>query len=418
MNGTAREAAAPCRFRRASWIGWCLTVVLAASFMAKANAAETYHTKEMCDGYPAVTLKTPHGLCVGLVADHLGFPRGVADDERSIYVVDMGGWRKGHGRILRLDKADPTRRTVLLKGLDEPNALAPGPDGTLYVGVLGRVIRFDPRAADPAATMREVVVGLPDTGRHPLTAIAVATDGSLFLNVGSKTDNCETEDGDAPNPKAPCPETTETPPRGSIIHVVLRPGGAVDAATAKVVARGLRNSLGLAILPDGQLIAAVNARDAIDTRDPKLSDDTLPHDTLDWIVAGTDYGWPYCFDDKRPAPEYPYHDCSAMHAPDLLLPPHAAPLGLLYYTGTKLPGLADRLVIPFHGYRKGGHRIVSLALDADDRPEGRPANLVWGWDDAPGSHPQGAPVALAAMCDGSILITEDVNGTLLRLSRR
>ncbi len=406
------------RAGRAWRIGACLAALLALGVAAKASAAETYRTKGMCDGYPAVALKAPPGLCVGLVADHLGFARGVADDATSIYVTDMGGWRKGHGRILRLDKKDPGRRTVLLKGLDEPNALAPGPDGTLYAGVLGRVIRFDPRAADPAATVRDVVVGLPDTGRHPLTAIAVAADGSLFLNVGSKTDNCETEDGGAPNPKAPCPETTETTPRGSIVHVEPRPDGAVDAGAAQVVARGLRNSLGLAILPGGQLVAAVNARDAIDTRNPKLSDAKLPHDTLDWIVAGADYGWPYCFDDNRPSPEYPHHDCGAMRAPDLLLPPHAAPLGLLYYAGTGLPGLTGRLVIPYHGYRDGGHRIVSLALDADGRPKGRPVDLVWGWDKVPGSHPQGAPVAVAAMRDGSILITEDVHGTLLRLARR
>jgi glucose/arabinose dehydrogenase len=400
------------------WIGLCLTALLATGATAKADAAEAYHTTGLCDGYPAVALKTPPGLCVGLVADHLGFARGVADDATAIYVADMGGWRKGHGRILRLDKKIPGKRTVLLAGLDEPNALAPGPDGTLYAGVLGRVIRFDPRAADPAATVRDVVVGLPDTGRHPLTAVAVATDGSLYLNVGSETDNCETEDGGAPNPKTSCPETTETPPRGSIIHVVPKPDGAVDAGAAQVVARGLRNSLGLAILPGGRLVAAVNARDAIDTRDPNLPDDKLPHDTLDRIVAGADYGWPYCFDDKRPSPEYPHHNCGATRAPDLLLPPHAAPLGLLYYAGTVLPGLTGRLIIPYHGYREGGPRIVSLALDADGAPQGRPADLVWGWDKAPGSHPQGAPVAVAAMRDGSILITEDLNHTLLRLARR
>jgi glucose/arabinose dehydrogenase len=107
-----------------------------------------------------------------------------------------------------------------------------------------------------------------------------------------------------------------------------------------------------------------------------------------------------------------------MRAPDLLLPPHAAPLGLLYYAGNKLPGLTGRLIIPLHGYRDGGHRIASLAIDADGRPKGQLADLVWGWDKTPGSHPQGAPVAAAAMRDGSILITEDLNGTLLRLSRR
>jgi hypothetical protein len=42
--------------------------------------------------------------------------------------------------------------------------------------------------------------------------------------------------------------------------------------------------------------------------------------------------------------------------------------------------------------------------------------VIWGWDFALGAHPQGSPVALAELPDGSVLITEDHNGTLLRLA--
>jgi glucose/arabinose dehydrogenase len=191
-----------------------------------------------------------------------------------------------------------------------------------------------------------------------------------------------------------------------------------DARTLAPFARGLRNSMALAVLSNGTPLALVNARDAIDQADPGLSVEALPHDFYTVLREGADYGWPYCYDDRKPSPEYPHFDCSRVEVPTLLLPPHAAPLGLLYYAGTVLPGLTGRLIIPYHGYRDGGHRIVSLALDADGAPQGRPADLVWGWDKAPGSHPQGAPVAVAAMRDGSILITEDLNHTLLRLARR
>ena len=180
---------------------------------------------------------------------------------------------------------------------------------------------------------------------------------------------------------------------------------------AQLVASGLRNSMGLAVMPDGALVAAVNARDAINRADPSLSDALLPHDTLDVIKPGADYGWPYCFDNGRPSPEYRAHDCKATLPPTLLLPPHAAPLGLIVYHGTKLPALDGHLIMPYHGYRAGGHRIMSLAL----QPLGTPEMLVGGWD-AGAQGPMGSPVSVAEMADGGVLITEDHNGTLLRLS--
>ena len=392
-----------------------LLLSLAAGTSRGAAPAGLYATAGECDGFPRIDLKTAPGLCVGLVATHLGFPRGVVALGSDVYLADMGGWRKKHGRILRLAESGRGKPQVVLSGLDEPNGMVPGSGGSLYVGVLGKVIRFDPRAADPAHSVRDVVTDLPDTGRHPLAALVVAPNGALFINVGSATDHCEKADGSAPDAVQPCPETIAVPPRGAILRVV--PGDApVDAGTVKPYASGLRNSMALAVLLGGQLLAASNARDYINRADPTLSDEDLPHEPLNLVEQGADYGWPYCYDDRRPAPEYPKFDCSAKHASTLLLPPHAAPLGMLLYRGKGLPGLDGRVLIAYHGYRAQGHRIVSLALDGQGRPQGQPQDLVAGWDYAEGAHPQGAPVALWQMDDGSVLISEDHNSSLLRLA--
>lgn len=399
--------------------GMVLAVAIAVTpvlIARPAAAAASYVTHGDCDGFPRVGLKTAPGMCVGLVAAHLGFARGVVAIGRDIYVVDMGGWRKKHGRLLRLGNGGRRPPEALLSGLDEPNGLAPASDGALYLGVLGKVIRVDPAAADPAASVRDVVVGLPDDGRHPLTALAVAADGSLFVNVGSKTDNCEGAKGALPDPVAPCPETIGTAPRGVILHIA--PSSApVDVHGIVPYASGLRNSMALAITPSGRLVAAVNARDNIEQVDASLSDEDLPHDTFDRIEEGADYGWPYCFDAGRPSPEYKEADCRQKHLPTMLLPPHAAPLGMLLYRSARLAGLKHQLVIGFHGYRALGHRLVALAIDNDGKPLGPLRDIVWGWDDVEGNHPQGTPVSVFEQADGSILITEDHNGTLLRLSR-
>ncbi len=392
-----------------------LLLFVVTSHAHSAVPAGQYRTSGECAGFPRVDLKTTPGFCVGLVATQLGFARGVAAIGPDIYVADMGGWRRHHGRVLHLAEGGHGKPETLLSDLDEPNGLIPGPKGSLYVGVLGKVLRFDPTAADPSRSLREVLVGLPDDGRHPLVAMAAAPDGTLFVNVGSATDHCEHIDGKAPDPLQPCPETVAKPPRGSILQ--FSPGvEAIDARGLKPYATGLRNSMALALTSGGGLVAATNARDFINLADPALSDQELPHEPFNLVKPGADYGWPYCFDDRRPSPEYQKYDCSAKQAPSLLLPAHAAPLGMLLYRGSLLAGLDGKLLIGYHGYRATGHRIVSLSLDGQGNPQGQPQEVVGEWGYAEGHHPQGAPVALSEMEDGSVLISEDHNGSLLRLA--
>ncbi|AMP00539.1 glucose / Sorbosone dehydrogenase family protein [Collimonas arenae] len=389
----------------------CIVFLLACGI---ASAKDSYQTSGSCDGFPRLDVKVAKGMCVGLVADHLGFARGVAAIGQDIYVLDMGGWTNKRGRLLRLNLKKDGKPEVLLSKLDMPNAIVATPDKRLLISMVGRIVRIDPAAKDIAGSMQDVIVNLPSTGRHPLSAMVLGADGSLYINVGSATDNCESQSGKA---DLPCPEIAETPPRASVLHANLASGQLpLDARAVQVHARGLRNSMALAISADGKLIAATNSRDNINVVDPKLSDAALPHDTLSWLVGGADYGWPYCFDMQRASPEYAGFDCSKKTAPSRLLPAHAAPLGMLIYNGKSMPALAGHLIIGYHGYRDTGHRLVSQALNATYQPVGEPQEIISGWHYRAGGHPMGAPVALATLDDGSIVITEDRNGTLLRLA--
>ena len=394
-----------------------LLSLLAPLLAAAAPADKAYRTTGDCDGFPAVALTTAGGLCVGLVAEGLGHARGVAAIDDDVFVVDMVAWESRKGRLLKLSQGGRHAPEVVLRDLNQPNAVVRGPGRTLYVGVTGQVLQVDPYAADAAGSARVIVDGLPATGRHPVPSLAVGTDGALFVNVGSASDNCHPAGGRLPDPKAACPETQEKPPRGSVLRFPPR-ATTWHANEQPPYARGLRNSMAMAVLANDRLAVAVNARDGINHADPALSDATLPHEPLIVLQPGGDYGWPYCYDQRVPSPEYPGFDCASKLAPDLLLPAHAAPLGMLLYHGDKLPGLAGKLVIGYHGYRQTGHRIVAVALDKDQRPTGKPTELVTDWDQRDGSHPQGAPVGLVEMADGSVLVTDDHNGTLMRLSRR
>ena len=281
----------------------------------------------------------------------------------------------------------------MLSGLNQPNGLAATADGKLYVGEVGRIIRFDPRSAHPHATISVVVAGLPTDGRHNLTAFILAPDGALVIGSGARSDNCETEGGKPPNPAAVCPETRERPPRGSLLRLdptTVRPA---SAASLPPFATGIRNAMAFTFLPDGTLIAASNGRDDIDSADRRLSDELLPHDLLLKIERGGDYGWPYCFDAGRPSPEYPRFDCRTKRMPTVLLSPHAAPLSMIRYSGSRLKALTGQLVLGYHGYRLRGHRIVTIGLNGSN-PVDREIDVVGGWSTREGVHPQGFPSAL------------------------
>jgi len=74
-----------------------------------------------------------------------------------------------------------------------------------------------------------------------------------------------------------------------------------------VTARGLRNSMALAVHPrSNALVQAENSRDAIHRHAASLEavEVDLPHEELNVIVAGAHYGWPYCHDNGTPNPEY------------------------------------------------------------------------------------------------------------------
>ena len=401
-----------------------LAAVAVLLFVQAASAAERdspYTLSGRCDGLPKISLTTLPGVCVGLFASGFKFPRGVLPlDDGDVLVVDMGGWTPKRGSLWRLKRGAGHERERVLDKLDRPHGIVLGPDRRIYLGVAGGVVRFD--LAQPQQTLTQVIGGdsgvpaLPTRGRHPLVNMVFGSDGSLYVNVGSASDNCEGPKQRAPDPKRPCAEAEGDNPRGAIRQYKMQwPQGAI--AGWSTYASGLRNSMALAVHPQsGLLLQGENGRDNIHRRIPGMdSDEDLPHDELNVVEAGARYGWPYCYDDSKPSPEYPRADCSRYRAPLMLLPAHAAPLGMTYYSASLLPQLRGKLIVGYHGYRKAGHRVVAFDVDTDGRPQGTALELVAGWD-ADEGRPMGAPTDVKVGADGAIYVTEDRNGTVLRIA--
>lgn len=393
---------------------------------AQQTAAQPAATKSgaTCDGLPRLNVKTAPGFCLGLVADKLKAPRGLAPlPNGDLVVADMGSWGAQQGRIWLLRRTgnghgEGYAKTVLFDRLDRPNGVARGPDGKVYVGMPGRVARFAPGDAKPA--LADVIGGtsgvapLPSRGRHLLPALLFDARGDLIVSVGSATDHCETADG-AMAPGPTCAERSGNDALGVIRKYTMAwPAGKAGGWT--VLARGLRNSMAMAIdARSGQLWQADNGRDNMQAAMPSLkNDDELPHDELNLVVPGADYGWPYCYDDNLPSPEYPKADCRAYRVPSRLLPAHAAPLGMAFYTAAQFPpAFRNSLIVTYHGYRKHGHRVVALLDAGKSGPMGQSVTLVEGARGAQESI--GAPVALGVGADGDVYLSDDHGGIVARL---
>jgi glucose/arabinose dehydrogenase len=421
--------------------------------------------------FPRVRIGLRQGYCAGIVAseeDGLVFPRSIVQvpDTGLFVVADMGGWSPGRGRLLLLDPAAPrgNRLKVLISGLDFPHGLAVGIDRRIYASTDTSIFRFDPLAAQPKATVQTILKGLPGRrvtlsdgstvaeATHPLKPFVFDKTGRMYVNIGAPTDSCTSKPCAAGEGPVPLASIWAFTPPASGVFPALRPGDANPAR--EVFGRGLRNSMALAVHPQFPaagfpILQAENARD--------LPDPAEPNEELNVLESGRHYGWPYCYDLETVSPEYKAFlqtntryrqlctNTTLYRQPHSLLPPHSAPLGMLYYEADKFPELKGKLVVGLHGYRPTGSRIIFYEVDAKGLPIISPppvrynvscaseptqvfrteqqaqvpaapfSELISEWHRVNGVRPQGAPVGITVASDGAIWIVEDKNQSILRI---
>jgi len=405
---------------RAVAVAVALAAALAALPALAADAqAGPYAVRGTCAGYPKVALRTPAGWCVALLADAsagLRFPRRVLEVAPGRYwLIDMGSWDPGRGRLLEFAlqarPATPAATiafTVLADKLDRPLGLARGPDGKIWIGEAGRISRVGIGAVGAPVKLEPVIDGLASSGAHPLKEIAFGANGRLYFNLGSATDACRDDAGKQP---VPCPEIDGPAPRAAVWEATLGPAPAFALQGMRPFARGLRNSVALAFVPGPDVL--LQGENSID-----YGEEAVPPEELNVLRDGVHYGWPYCTGAQTPARGYEGRfDCKQTEAPARLWPAHAAPLQMLAVPAGAASPFAGQLVVAWHGYRAGGHRIVGQALDAKGRPQGALTVWVGGWTAQKGVRPLGAPTGIAVDSAGRLLIVEDRHKTLLMLAR-
>jgi glucose/arabinose dehydrogenase len=313
-----------------------------------------------------------------------------------ILMTDSGSRDARNGVVYVLK--DSSRRK-LIEGLDRPYGLALH-DGWLYVAETTSVKRYRYDAGTMRAkTPGEEIVPLQkfETGHWTRSLLFDRKGEKFYLSVGSGSNIDLGED-----------------PMRAALHR-FNP----DGSGHEVVARGLRNVIGLRFYPGtGDLWAAVQERDG-------LGDDLVPDYVVE-IREGGFYGWPIAYIGPHREPRHENVDAAKVQStlyPDVLLPAHAAVLDILFYTGERFPAkYRGGMFLAFHGSWNRAERVgysVTFIPFEEGRPTAGPEDFLTGFMLDPRKREVwGRPVGLLQLPDGSLLLSDDGGGKLWRIDYR
>lgn len=321
-------------------------------------------------------------------------------------------------------EAKPSQTEVFASGLSGPFGIAfypAGPDPKfIYIANGNSVIRFPYRNGDlkPSGPAETIVPELPSGSGHSTRDIAFSPDGKqLYISVGSKSNVGESIEKPMPALIQAADEERglgaawgDETWRADVL--VTSPDG---KAGLKSYANGIRNCAGVAVEPKtADLWCVTNERDSLG--------DNLPPDYATRVKQGAFYGWPWYYignhEDPRLKGERP-DLAGKVTTPDVLFQTHSAPLQIGFYTGTQFPAdYRGDAFVTLHGSwnraQRTGYKVVRVILK-DGKPTGEYEDFLTGLVTAEGGV-WGRPVGVAMAHDGALLVGEDGNGKIWRIT--
>jgi glucose/arabinose dehydrogenase len=404
--------------------------LLALAALALPGLVSAQRAQPRCEpGNAGLTL--PSGFCAIVVADSVGAPRHVAVAPNGDLLIAL---RRGEGGALLLrdtdgdGRADVTRRF----GIGNGSGIALH-GGYLYFATDSAVVRWKwaDGQTEPQGAPDTVVSGLLAQRSHAAKTIALAKDGSLFVNIGAPSNACQARDRQ-PGEKGqdPCPLLERA---GGIWRFDTNRTGQTQADGQRW-ATGLRNVVAITIDPAGTALwGAQHGRDLLGGNWPQLFDSLYsaenPAEELFRIERGGDYGWPHCYYDvaqkrKILAPEYggdgkAVGRCAGVGQPLVVFPGHWAPNGIAFYTGTQFPAeYRGGMFVAFHGsWNRAPLPQAGFNVSFVPMRNGRPAGSHQVFADgfrADERRPH-RPTGLAVAPDGSLIVTDDTRGRVYRI---
>jgi glucose/arabinose dehydrogenase len=341
------------------------------------------------DKLPATKLKLPKNFNIEVYAAGLTNARSLRVDDKSNVFVST----RVLDRVYAITEKNGKKEVkTLATGLNSPNGIALH-NGTLYIAEINKISKIDNVADKLDNPPKPTVIydDLPSDAPHGWKFLTVGPDNKLYFNVG-----------------APCNICMPPPTHAQIRRINL------DGSGAEVVARGTRQIVGMDWHPTlRQLYFTENQRDW-------LSEDQ-PQDKLNRVThPGQDnFGFPYCAGGDIPDPQFGWgHSCDEFTKPLAQVGPHTAPLGMRFYTGKMFPAeYRNAIFIARHGSWNRSKKIGGDVVVAKLNPDGTVKSIepfITGF--IVDNNYIGRPVDMEWLKDGSMLLSDDYNGAVYRIT--
>ena len=331
-------------------------------------------------------INLPDGFQIEVLTDQVPGARSMAlGDKGTLFVSTM---REGNVYAISGIDSEPNVLTIA-SDLYMPNGIA-FKDGNLYVAEVHRVLKFEnieDRLTSPKS--RIINKSYPTDRHHGWRYIAFGPDGKLYIPIG-----------------APCNVCNETD-----YAVITRIDA--DGSNKEVIAHGIRNTVGITFHPQ------TNELWFTDNNKDMMGDDIPPGELNRLSKEGEHFGFPFCH--GTDIPDNDGYDslgsCSDVTPPVQELDAHVAALGLKFYTGSMFPDeYKNQIFIAEHGSwnrsKKSGYRITLVRLDGNRAVSYEV--FADGW--MKNEETLGRPVDLLVLPDGSMLLSDDDNGVIYKIT--
>ena len=352
-------------------------------------------TTPVSDKLPIEKIILPAGFKVSVLAENLPGSRFMTrGDKGTLFIGTIGGHGIVYALVPNKNGKGIARKITVIKGLDEPNGVA-FHNGALYVADISRILRYDNIEDNLDNPPKPVVINdsLPTMRWHGYRVIHIGPDNLLYVSIGMPCNTCNYRD------------------TNSLIGTISRMN--LDGSNFQPYAIGIRNSMGFTWHPEThELWFTDNGQDMLG--------DNIPPDKINYAPkAGMDFGFPYVYGNNVVNTDYNKQKIEIAHftKPAWNLPAHVAPLGITFYTGTQFPTLYQKQIfVAEHGSwnrsKKIGYQVIMLTLDKNKITSME--SFATGW--LQGEVAWGRPVDVLVQPDGSLLISDDLNGAIYQVT--
>ncbi len=340
-------------------------------------------------------LKVPAGFTVAKFADGLGKPRIlVVSAAGNVYVSDREA-----GVVMMLkdtngDGVSDSKQTVAT--IKQAHGLFIR-NNKMYLTGVREIYTADINADGSLGQPKMIISNLPDGGQHPNRTLAFGPDNKMYITVGSTCNACAE------------PNTMNA----TIVQANE------DGSNMVVYAKGLRNTIGFGWHPTtGEMWGMDHGIDWLGDNDQQ--------EELNQIKQNASYGWPYIYGNgkynpqPRPTGDTTYQQLLKLSTlPSLTYQAHSAPMQMAFYTAAKFPAeyKNDAFVAMRGSWNRSspvGYKVVRVHFE-----NGKPVrfdDFLTGFLLNNNKSEFGRPVGVAVHTDGSLLVSDDTNGVIYRVT--